>query len=72
MIDMLTQDYPVTLVCDTLGMARSSYYHQAAEAPEEAKLKETAAEWPTYGCRRMTEQLNRRGWAVNRLSLIHI
>jgi putative transposase len=69
-IDMLVREYPVTLACDTVGMARSSYYYQAAEAPEEAKLKEaikeTAAEWPTYGYRRMTEQLNRRGWAVNR------
>ena len=67
---MLVREYPVTLACDTVGMARSSYYYQAAEAPEEAKLKEaikeTAAEWPTYGYRRMTEQLNRRGWAVNR------
>jgi putative transposase len=68
-IDILAQDYPVTLVCDVLGMARSSYYYQAAEASEEAKLKkaikEIAAEWPTYGYRRLTEQLKRNGWAVN-------
>jgi transposase InsO family protein len=68
-IDVLAQDYPVTMVCDILGMARSSYYYQAAEAPEAAKLKgaikETAAEWPTYGYRRLTEQLKRNGWAVN-------
>ena len=66
---MLVQDYPITMACDTLGMARSSYYYQAAKAPEEAKLKEaikeTAAEWPTYGYRRLTEQLKREGWAVN-------
>jgi len=68
-IDVLAQDYPVTMACDILGMARSSYYYQAAEAPEEAKLKDaikkTAAEWPTYGYRRLTEQLKRNGWAVN-------
>jgi transposase InsO family protein len=59
----------MTLACDILGMARSSYYYQAVETPEEAKLKgairETAAEWPTYGYRRLTEQLKRNGWAVN-------
>jgi len=66
---MLAQDYPVTVVCDALGMARSSYYYQAAETPEEAELreaiKETAADWPTYGYRRITEQLKRSGWPVN-------
>ena len=66
---MLAQDYPVTVVCDALGMARSSYYYQAAETPEEAELreaiKETAADWPTYGYRRITEQLKRTGWPVN-------
>jgi transposase InsO family protein len=79
---MLVQDYSITMVCDILGMARSSYYYQAAEAPKEAKLKEaikeTAAEWPTYGYRRLTEQLKRKGWAVNRkrvqrlMRLMHI
>ena len=67
---MLAQDYPVTVVCDALGMARSSYYYQAAETPGEAELreaiKETAADWPTYGYRRITEQLKRSGWPVNR------
>ena len=66
---MLAQDYPVTVVCDALGMARSSYYYQAAETPGEAELreaiKETAADWPTYGYRRITEQLKRSGWPVN-------
>ncbi len=79
---MLVQDYSITMVCDILGMARSSYYYQAAEAPKKAKLKEaikeTAAEWPTYGYRRLTEQLKREGWAVNRkrvqrlMRLMHI
>jgi putative transposase len=37
--------------------------------PREAKLKEvikeTVAEWPTYGYRRITEQLKRKDWVVN-------
>jgi putative transposase len=69
-IEMLAQDYPVTLACDVLGCARSSYYHQPTERADEAELraaiKAVAAEWPTYGYRRVTAQLQRQDWAVNR------
>jgi putative transposase len=69
-INVLAQDYPITVVCDVLGCARSSYYHQATERPDEAGLKAAikavAAEWPTYGYRRVTEQLKRQEWTVNR------
>ena len=30
-----------------------------------AALKQVAAEWPTYGYRRLTQQLRRQGWQVN-------
>ena len=67
---MLTQDYPITLACDVLGCARSSYYHRATEQPGEMALKvaikDVAAEWPTYGYRRVTAQLRRQEWLVNR------
>lgn len=67
---MLTQDYPVIVVCEVLDCARSSYYHQVAERTDEAKLKAdikaVAAEWPTYGYRRITAQLQRQDWLVNR------
>ena len=67
---MLTQDYPTTLACDVLGCARSSYYHRATERPGEMALevaiKDVAAEWPTYGYRRVTAQLRRQEWVVNR------
>jgi len=69
-IEMLTQDYPITLACDVLGCARSSYYHRATEQPGEMALKvaikDVAAEWPTYGYRRVTAQLRRQEWLVNR------
>jgi putative transposase len=65
---MLGQDYPVTLVCDVLGCARSSYYYHAAK-PEDrevrAAITAVAAEWPTYGYRRTTAQLRRQAWRVN-------
>ena len=66
---MLSQDYAVTMACDVLGCARSSYYHQVTERPDEAKLeaaiKTVAAEWLTYGYRRVTAQLRRQDWSVN-------
>jgi len=69
-IEMLTQGYPTTLACDVLGCARSSYYHRSTEQPGEMALKvaikDVAAEWPTYGYRRVTAQLRRQEWLVNR------
>ena len=66
---MLAQDYPVTMACDVLNCASSSYYHQATERPDETELKvaikTVAAEWPTYGYRRVTAQLRRQDWSVN-------
>ena len=66
---MLAQEVPVAVACEVLGCARSSYYYQSVESPDEAKLKraikETAADWPTYGYRRITEQLRRGIWVVN-------
>lgn len=66
---MLAQDYPVTLLGDLVGCSRSSYYHQAKEPDEteiKAAIKDAAGEWPTYGYRRITAQLRRQGWVVNR------
>ena len=66
---MLAPEYPVTVVCDVLGCARSSYYRRNVQRPDEAELraaiKAVAAEWPTYGYRRITAQLHRQGWQVN-------
>jgi putative transposase len=68
-IDMLADEYPIKVACEVLDVARSSYYYQLVESPDEAKLrgaiKKTAAEWPTYGYRRITEQLRRGEWVVN-------
>ena len=66
---MLAQDYPVTLACDVLDCARSSYYHQPTQQADEVELraaiKAVGAEWPTYGYRRVTAQLRRQEWKVN-------
>lgn len=67
---MLARTYPVAVACRVLGCARSSYYHRSEEAVGEEALKaairRVAAEWPTYGSRRITAQLRREGWKVNR------
>jgi len=68
-IKMLAQEYPVTIVCDVLDCARSSYYYRTGQ-PDDKEVKMTiqtvAGEWPTYGYRRITAQLRREGWTVNR------
>jgi len=66
---VLAEEYSIKVVCEVLGVTRSSYYYQPVESPDEAKLrgtiKKTAGEWPTYGYRRITEQLRRGKWEVN-------
>ena len=66
---MLSSSYPITLVCDVLDCSRSSYYYQS-HAPRDDELKtaieQVALAWPTYGSRRITAQLHRQGWQVNR------
>ena len=68
----LATEYPVKLVCQTLGYPRSLYYYQIKgghdeEVREEVRkaIVEVAGAWPTYGYRRITAQLRREGWVVN-------
>ncbi len=66
----LAASYPVSVVCGVLGLARSSfYYHPAPPAGVSTSLRTAlerlAAEWPTYGYRRLSAQLRREGQAVN-------
>jgi putative transposase len=66
---MAAQEYPIAVVCNVLGCSRSSYYYQTLASPEEGMLQEAikgvAADWPTYGYRRITAQLRRHKWVVN-------
>jgi transposase InsO family protein len=66
---MLADDYSVSLVCELLGCSRSSYYYQPNpkdEAEVKSAIEQVAAEWPTYGYRRVTKQLQRQGWDLNK------
>lgn len=65
----LADTYPIRLVCRLLGVPRSSFYYTPRPALDEAMLKtallDLAAEWPTYGYRRLTAMMRRLGWPVN-------
>lgn len=59
------------LVCEVLGVNRSSLYYQpiaeapTAEADLKAAIDNIAGEFPRYGYRRITQQLKRLGIVVN-------
>jgi putative transposase len=65
----LAATFPIRLVCRLLGVPRSSVYYTPRPGPDEAMLKtallDLAAEWPTYGYRRLTVMMKRLGWRVN-------
>jgi putative transposase len=65
----LAGQYSLRLVCRLLGVPRSSVYYQTRPPLDEAVLKtallDLAAEWPTYGYRRLTAMMKRLGWKVN-------
>jgi putative transposase len=63
-----------------IGLSRSTYYYgrrpDEAKAKEDAdirdRLEELALEFPRYGYRRMTAQLRREGWTVNRKRVLRL
>ena len=66
---MLSDNYSVSLACDLLECSRSSYYYQPKlkdETEVKSAIESVAAEWPTYGYRRVTKQLHRQEWVVNK------
>jgi putative transposase len=68
MIELLKTQYPVQVLCETLGCPRSSYYYEAAEvdeAPLVEAIEQIILRFPFYGYRRLTAELGRLGWQVN-------
>jgi len=65
----LAGKYSLRLVCQLLGVPRSTVYYHARPPIDDAVLKtvllDLAAEWPTYGYRRLTWMMKRDGWRVN-------
>jgi len=64
---MRTEDYPITVSCEVLKLSKSSYYYQALEVNEteiEAAIEEVAGQFPTYGTRRIAQQLRRAPYEI--------
>ena len=60
-------------MCELGEVSRAGFYCYRSEEPQGRKdadlrdeIQKIALEWPCYGSRRITEELRRRGWAVNR------
>jgi putative transposase len=60
-VSALQNAYPATLLCDLLGLARSSWYYQTAPGAPALRtaVTEVAMQVPTYGSRRLAAQLRR-------------
>lgn len=59
---MLSTDYPVRLLCEVVGLSHSSYYYCAVDRGEtqlQLVIERIAAQYPTYGSRRITAQVKR-------------
>jgi putative transposase len=68
MMLLLSEQYPIKRLCEVLGVPRSSVYYEprpGEDRPLVDALIEIAGQWPTYGYRRLTKQLQREGHAVN-------
>jgi hypothetical protein len=64
MIKFVSQDYPVEVVCDVLGLARSTYYEDPKIKEGDIELKEAMEKIimkrPYYGYRRILHEMKRK------------
>ena len=61
----------IASMCRLLGVSRAGYYRRTAaprrgEMPLRDEVQQVAMKWPIYGSRRITAELQRGGWQVNR------
>ncbi len=64
----LSPVYPVRLMCDVLDFSASNYYyhpHPREDTCLRAQIESVLGEWPTYGYRRVTAQIEREHEPVN-------
>jgi putative transposase len=64
----LRDHYPMSRLCEVLDLPRSSAYYGSKPGEDRLIIKalvKVAGEWPTYGYRRLTKQLQREGHVVN-------
>ena len=68
LVSALRAEFDVQVLCNLIGLAPSSFYYQPMLRDDLAlrsAIETIAAEYPRYGSRRMTAELQRRDWAVN-------
>lgn len=68
-MQQLAERYPVQVICRVWETPRSTYYYHSHATDEHelrAALQRVAGQWPRYGSRRLTAQLQREGFSVNR------
>jgi transposase InsO family protein len=68
-------EWPIRDLCGILGVSRSSYYYEAERADDVAlrqEIEAIALEFPRYGYRRMTAELHRRDFEVNRKRVLRL
>jgi putative transposase len=70
---MRSGELSVAAMCGLAGVSRASFYRsmgraesQEAECRLRDKVEEVALAWPAYGSRRITAELRRHGWEMNR------
>lgn len=71
----LRTTFPIQLLCQLLGLARSSFYYRArppAVADLVAAIEGIALAEPRAGYRRVTATLRRQGWAVNHKRVLRL
>jgi putative transposase len=71
--------FPVTRMCQTLGLSRATYDRWQGAAPVSdqdmevrAQIEDIAVEMPAYGYRRIASELQRRGFVVNRKRVLRL
>jgi transposase InsO family protein len=75
MLTAAAEDFDVRLLCQVAGLAPSSYYYAARRREDtalRAAIEQVAVEFPRYGYRRMTAELRRRDWPVNRKRVLRL
>lgn len=64
---MSAAGYPKSIACEVMGLSRSSYYYQAVAVDEgelEDAIETLAGQFPTYGTRRIAQQLRREPYRM--------
>lgn len=70
---------PLAVLCELAGVSRAGLYRYQgrAEGPDpdldlREEIQQIALEWPAYGYRRITAELERRGWEVNHKRVLRL